>query len=164
MSDPLAKARADITKRRRNREIEARQLSRLIKQRQAEAGTNVPILTFYGLNHKAVAVVQIFGDRARVSRFTDIGPMGHSETRVNKLADELRDEGYRPIEDPNAGAVLDMWASRQKWVDGLRSMQIVNLNNALCFHGYFEQAREVWTTENVALGYLYCKQFGINVY
>lgn len=121
-------------------------------------------MTFYGLNHKAVAVVQIFGDRARVSRFADIGPMGHSETSINKLADELRDEGYRPVEDPNAGAILDLWASRSKWVEGLRSMQIISLHNTLSYHGYNDQANEVWNTGDIALGYLYCKQFGLSIY
>lgn len=109
---------------RQRQDQEERHLASLVEQRLIEDSPGIPVLSFYAYGYEGIATVQIFGDCARLTRWTDIGPMGHFDIKnLTRLAHELRMEGFNPVDDPNAAQVLELWASRERWSQGLKTMQ-----------------------------------------
>ena len=140
-------------------------LSTLIQRYKAESGSMIPILVFHAESYGGIAVVQIFGDEARISRFTDIGPMGHYDVKnLKELAEELWMGSYKIVDDSSAAETLEAWMSRPKWTEGLRAMQVAATANTLYYHGYSDQSNDVRRLRDPALGYQYCKQFNLKVY
>ena len=157
--------RAEIKRDKDKQAKQERALAILVKQSKAESGSMVPVLTFRAYGYDCIALVQIFEDSARISRFTDIGPMGHLDIKnLDKLAYELKMEGFEPVVDSSAIETLEAWISQPKWEEGLKAMQITATTNTLYYHGYGDQANEVMRLRNPSLGYRYCKEFGLKVY
>lgn len=157
--------RAEMKRLKQERTDREQLLESLIQRRKAESGPTIPLLVFHAESYGGIAVVQIFGDEARISRFTDIGPMGHYDVKgLDKLAEELWMGSYKIADDPSAAETLEAWTSQPKWDEGLKGMQIAATANTLNYHGYDDQANEVRRERNPALGYRYCKEFGLKVY
>lgn len=164
--DEVAEILAWIAKKRQEREHQARRLDALVKQRQIEAGNGATILHFYGETTQAVALVQIYDDGVtRITRYTDIGPMSHTELKdPSRLAEELHESGFDLNEDPNAGALLEEWSKRPRWAEGLKQMELMAIHNALSYHGLYKIASVVLRTRSTKMGYYYCRQFGVTVW
>jgi hypothetical protein len=164
--DELAELRAWIAKKRQERERQTRRLNALVKQRRIEAGNAVTVLHFYGETTQAIALVQIHDDgTTRITRYTDIGPMSHTELKdPSRLAEELHESGFDLNEDPNAGVLLEEWTRRPRWAEGLKSMEIMAIVNSLSYHGLYKIASVIQRTRSTKMGYYYCRQFGVTVW
>lgn len=149
---------------RQRRQQEHRDLTALIRQRKAEDMTGCFILTFWARGYDGVAAVQVFDNTAKINRFTDIGPMGHYDVKsLDKLTDELREEGFRPTHDPAAGQMLDLWSNRQKWIDGIKAVQLKAAMDTLEWNGYRNEYLEIWQSRDLDKALKYCKEFGLKI-
>lgn len=64
-------------------------------------------------------------------RFWDArGPVSHADVKANELMAELR--GYFP--SATAGRLLDHWATRPAWREGMRQLTLLAYENALRWH------------------------------
>jgi hypothetical protein len=83
--------------------------------------------------HQRAATIHPAGETAngltlwRVTRYDQRGPSGHFTTAVPLV--ELRANNWRFSKV--ASKMIDLWATKDKWRDGLRAMEYTQLFNAL---------------------------------
>lgn len=84
-------------------------------------------------------------DRYRISFFDQSGPYRHSLRGRDEVMREL--SGFRRTE--TSLRLLDYWATRPRWEEGLRRMILRSHYNLFSFHGLYNLCRQVGEVEDL---------------
>lgn len=111
---------------------------------QRNQSTTIPVYTFFSTGRNLVAVVQDFGDKLRISRFSNVGAMGHLDVKdVTKIGYELRMEGFETEISTEAGALLESWVGTPEWERGNKQALFLAYWNTFSFMGRNDLYRQM---------------------